>query len=123
MSKQGGGGRGRFVLYRAARGFPPDIVARGASVADVRARAGEIYAEDDVRPKVLLAALITTEGERHGGYYIRRCSEECWAALKGRGEIRPVMDSEGVWRTYKEMARIKKARAWPDMLARMRRGG
>ena len=113
----------RFVLYRAARGFPPDIVARGTSVADVRVRAGEIYAEDDVRPKVLKAALITTEGERHGGYYIRRCSEECWAALKGRGEIRPVVDSEGVWLTRKEMARIKKARAWPDMIARMRRGG
>lgn len=113
----------RFVLYRAARGFPPDIVARGASVADVRVRAGEIYAEDDVRPKVLQAALITTEVERHGGYYIRRCSEECWTALKGRGKIRPVMDSDGVWRTYKEMARIKKAQAWPEAVRSWARKG
>ena len=123
MSKGEGSEPGRFVLYRAARGFSPDIVAKGTSVADVRVRAGEIYAEDDVRPKVLKAALITTEGERHGGYYIRRCSEECWAALKGRGEIRPVVDSEGVWRTYKEMARIKKARGWRDAVHSWARKG
>ena len=121
-----GSGPGRFVLYRAARGFPPDIVARGTSVDDVRAHAGEIYAEDDVRPKVLQAAFITTQVERHGGYYIRRCSEECWAALKGRVEIRPVVNAEGVWLTRKETARIKKARAWPEAIrswARKRRRG
>ena len=119
------GETGRFVLYRAFRGFPPDIVVQGTSVEDVRGHAGRMYAEDERRPVLIRAALITTETERHGEYYIRRCSEECWTALNGRGrrEIRPVVNAEGVWLTRKEMARIKKARAWPDMLARMRRGG
>lgn len=123
VATEEGGGPGRFVLYRAARGFSPDIVAKGTSVADVRARAGEIYEENDLRPKVLQAAFISTEAERHGGYYIRRCSEECWAALKGRGDIRPLVDSQGVWRTYKEMARIKKARAWPEAIRSWARKG
>ena len=115
-------GPGWFVLYRAFRGFPPDILVKGTSVADVRVRAGEIYEDDALRPKVLQAVVITTEAERHGGYYIRRCSKECWAALDQRKDVRPMVDAEGRWRTRKEMARIKKARAWPDMLARMRRG-
>lgn len=116
-------GPGRFVLYRASRGVPPDIVVRGTSVEDVRERAGEIYAEDDARSVVIRAALITTEAERHGEYYIRRCSEEFWAALKERRDIRPVVDSEGVWLTHKERARIKKARAWLDAVRSWARKG
>lgn len=114
---------GRFVLYRASRGFPPDIVVKGTSVADVRARAGEIYEDDDMRPKVLQAVVITTEVERHGGYYIRRCSKEFWAALDQRKDVRPMVDAEGQWRTRKEMARIKKARVWLDAVQSWARKG
>ena len=109
---------GRFVLYRAAPGFPPDIVARGATPEEARARAGEIYAEDDARPTVVNAPLITTEKERHGGYYVRRCSEDCWAAFTAKREIRPVPDAEGVWRTRAEWARRRKTTAWRDALRR-----
>lgn len=119
---------GRFVLYRAAhaQGLAPDILARGTSVENARAGAGEIYEEDERRPAIMKAALITTEKERHGAYYIRRCSEEYWAALAARREIRPVADSAGVWLTRAELARTRKATAWRDALrhwARPRRKG
>jgi hypothetical protein len=109
----------RFVLYRATPGLAPEIVVRGVSVEDIRSRAADVYAEDDARPAVVGAALITTEKERAGRYYIRRCSEDVWAMLVDRREIRPVLDSSGVWHTRREMAQRRKATAWRDALQTM----
>jgi hypothetical protein len=104
----------RFVLYRFTPGFPPDIVARESSPDRVLALAGRLYAGDALHPAILRAALITTEKEQRGAYYIRRCSEACWTALAGKRTIRPRPDTEGVWRTRAELARLKKANAWRD---------
>jgi hypothetical protein len=110
---------GQFVLYRAAPGLAPDVLVRGGSVEDVRARAAETYAEDDARPAILGASLITTEKERGGRHYIRRCSEDVWAALTARRNILPVTDPDGIWRTRREAARMRKATAWRDALRTM----
>lgn len=108
----------RFVLFRAANSsaFPPDVLAWGTSVEDVRGRGKEIFAEDDALQKVVRAEYITTLKEKQKGFYVRQCSEECWKLIqrskKNRREVRPVIDSEGIWRTRKEIAEWRKTHLW-----------
>jgi hypothetical protein len=108
----------RFVLFRAANSsaFPPDVLAWGTSVEDVRGRAKEIFAEDDALQKVVRAEYITTLKEKPKGFYVRQCSEECWKLIqrskKNRREVQPVIDSEGIWRTRKEIAEWRKTHLW-----------
>ena len=109
----------RFILYRAEQGFPPDIVARGSSREEIVTRVHEMYADYDAQPAMLRAKLITTEKERHGAYYIRRCSEDFWNAFKTNRDIRPVTDATGLWRTRAERTQIRKSTAWLDTLRKI----
>lgn len=110
-------GSGRFVLFRAANSpFPPDILVWGNSIEDVRGLAKEIFADDDALQYIVRAEFIATQKEQPRGYFIRKCSEDCWKLIergkKNRREIRPVIDSQGIWRTRKEMAEWRRAHLW-----------
>ena len=111
---------GKFVLYRADDMTPPDIIALGNTIEEVKIKAGQRYTgeEDDKRRAAILAATVAPkERERHGGYYIRRCSEKCWTELKNKKVIRPVVsDYDGTWLTRKERVSMRKETAGLDWI-------
>ena len=107
--------KGKFVLYRADHISPPDIIAFGNTIKEVKMEAGQRYTneeDDKIRAAILMAAIAPKEREQHGGYYIRRCSEKCWAELKNKKGIRPVVsDYDGTWLTRKERINMRKETA------------
>lgn len=107
--------KGKFALYRADHITPPDIIALGNTIEEVKMIAGQRYTdeEDDKRRAAIFAAAFAPkEREKHGGYYIRRCSEKCWVELKNKKEIRPVVsDYDGTWLTRKERVSMRKETA------------
>lgn len=119
----------RFVLFRAANTsiFPPDVLVWGTSIQDVRDLAKDIFANSEDLRKIVCAEYLTTTKEKPNAYYIRQCSEEIWKLnqrlKKKRREIRPMTDSAGVWRTRKEMVRIKKSREWLEAIHWMKTRG
>lgn len=110
-------GSSRFVLFQTANSpFPPDILVWGNSIEDVRGRAKEVFADDGALQYIVRAEFIATQREQPKGYFIRKCSEDCWKQIergkKNRREIRPIIDSEGIWRTRKEMAEWRRSHLW-----------
>lgn len=114
-------GGDRFVLFRAANSstFPPDILVWGNTIEDVRDRAKKMFEDNGTLPKILRAELITSKHEQPKGYFIRRASMEVWKFFermkKKRRDIRPVVDSKGVWRTRKEIAEWRKTHLWESV--------
>ncbi len=110
--------KGRFVLYQAIDQHPPDIIDFGESIEELRAwmkrRWDSSFGAEDWRPDIPLGIIDKNEREKHGHYYIRRCSKVCWDRLqeKGKKEIKPVADSDGVWRTRKEIAKWRRTHLW-----------
>jgi len=121
--------KGRFVLYQAIDQHPPDIIDFGESIEELRAwmkrRWDSSFGAEDWRPDIPLGIIDKNEREKHGHHYIRRCSKACWDRLKEKGkkEIKPVADSDGVWRTRKEMAKIRRMNAWPEYVRRLQEEG
>ncbi len=119
----------RFVLYQSIFQLPPDIIDFGETVEDLRtrmkAREDSSIGGEDWRPDTPLGIIDKNEREKHGHHYIRRCSKACWDRLKEKGkkEIKPVADSDGVWRTRKEMAKIRRMNAWPEYVRRLQEEG
>jgi hypothetical protein len=106
--------KGKFVLYRFnydgnRRSTPPDIIALGDTIEKVKMLVEQTYGEGDRRTAMLSAEVAPKGRERNGGYYIRRCSEECWKKLKNKEEFVLTIDPTGTWVTKKEMSRIRQA--------------
>lgn len=110
--------KGKFALYQAnAGGIPPDIIALGNTIEEVKMigveRCNSLITDDHdwvakMRTAILAATVGTQERDRHGQYYIRRCSEKCWTELKTKKEIRPVVsDYDETWLTRKERANYR----------------
>lgn len=114
--------KGRFVLYQAISQLPPDIKGFGETVEELQARMkSEIedttWFENWRPPDIPLGIIDKNEREKHGHYYIRRCSKTCWDRLKEKGkkEIKPVADPNGVWMTRKELAIWRRTHLWESV--------
>lgn len=119
--------KGRFALYQAsAGGIPPDIIALGNTIEEVKMmgveRCNSLITDDHdwvakMRTAILAATVGTKEIDRQGKYYIRQCSEKCWAELKNKKEFRPVVsDYNATWLTRKERAQMRKETAGAEWI-------